>query len=110
MGVTQSTMAITFTAEEKQLLKCSIFDQNIDPKNLDDASLPTDIHLVEYEVEGTLYVDSVRAYKMSDIFDAYHDKLSAIGGKVNSITNGYGRIKPKLFGYVAPSSKGWSVR
>lgn len=106
MGVTQSTMAITFTAEEKQLLKCNIFDQNIDPKNLDDASLPTDIHLVEYEVEGTLYVDSVRAYKMSDIFDAYHDKLSAIGGKVNSITNGYGRIKPKLFGYVAPSSKG----
>ena len=54
-------MAITFTAEEKQLLKCNIFDQNIDPKSMDDASLPTDIHLVEYEVEGTLYVDSVRA-------------------------------------------------
>ena len=97
-------MAIQFTAEEKQLLKCNIFDQNIDPKALDDASLPTDIHLVEYEVEGTLYVDSVRAYKMSDIFDAYYDKVSSLKGKVISITNGYGRIKPKLFGYVAPSS------
>ena len=37
--------------------------------------LPTDIHLVEYEVEGKLYVDAIRAYKMSDIFDGYYDKL-----------------------------------
>ena len=90
-------MAITFTSEEKQLLKCNIFDQNIDPTNLDERNLPTDIHLVEYEVDGTLYVDSVRAYKKVDIFDAYHDTVSVLGGKVISITNGYGRIKPKLF-------------
>jgi hypothetical protein len=90
-------MAISFTTEEKHLLKCNIFDQNIDPQNLDEPNLPTDIHLVEYEIDGTLYVDSVRAYKKVDIFDPYYDKLSAIGGKLISITNGYGRIKPKLF-------------
>ena len=96
-------MTLTFTAEEKRLLKCNIFDQNIDPNNLDEPNLPTDIHLVEYEVNGTLYVDSVRAYKKVDIFDAYHDKLSALGGKVISITSGYGRIKPKLFTGKAPA-------
>ena len=96
-------MTLTFTAEEKRLLKCNIFDQNIDPKNLEEPNLPTDIHLVEYEVEGTLYVDSVRAYKKADIFDAYHDKLKVLGGKVISITNGYGRVKPKLFSGKGPA-------
>ena len=90
-------MTLTFTADEKRLLKCNIFDQNIDPNNLGEPNLPTDIHLVEYEVDGTLYVDSVRAYKKVDIFDAYYDKLSAVGGKMISITSGFGRIKPKLF-------------
>ena len=90
-------MTITFTTDEKRLLKCNIFDQNIDPTNLDEPNLPTDIHLVEYEVDGTLYVDSVRAYKKVDIFDAYYTKLQAVGGKMISITSGFGRIKPKLF-------------
>ena len=96
-------MAISFTSEEKRLLKCNIFDQNIDPQNLDEPNLPTDIHLVEYEIDGTLYVDSVRAYKKVDIFDPYYDKLSAIGGKLISITNGYGRVKPKLFSGRGPA-------
>ena len=55
--------------------------------------LPTDIHLVEYEVEGTLYVDSVRAYKKVDIFDAYYDKLT-VGGTLLSITNGSAESNP----------------
>ena len=96
-------MTLTFTAEEKRLLKCNIFDQNIDPKNLDEANLPTDIHLVEYTIGEDLYVDSVRAYKKVDIFDAYHDKLRPLGGKVVSITNGYGRVKPKLFSGRGPA-------
>ena len=90
-------MAITFTADEKQLLRFKVFDQNIVKANMVDSELPTDIHLVEYEVDGTLYVDMARAYKMVDIFDPYYDKLSAIGGTLISITNGYGKIKPKLF-------------
>ena len=95
-------MTLTFTAEEKRLLKCNIFDQGIDPKAIDESSLPTDIHLVEYTIGDTLYVDMVRAYKAVDIFDAYYDKL--VGkGELLSITNGYGRIKPKLFTGKGPA-------
>ena len=96
-------MAITFTTEEKQLLKFTVFDQNVNTADMVDSELPTDIHLVEYEVGDVLYVDMVRAYKMVDIFDVYYDKISAVGGVLNSITNGYGRIKPKLFNGKGPA-------
>lgn len=96
-------MAITFTKDEKQLLKFKVFDQNVDPKGINDSDLPTDIHLVEYEVDGTLYVDMARAYKMVDIFDAYYDKVSSLGGTLLSITNGYGKVKPKLFNGPTPA-------
>ena len=63
----------------------------------DTKTLPTDIHLIEYDVDGQTKIDAVRAFKMSDIFDAYYD----LGIKnVHSITSGYGSIKPKL--YTAP--------
>ena len=90
-------MSVDFTPEEKNLLKCNIFKQNVNPNELDESSLPTDIHLVEYEVDGKLYVDSVRAYKAVDIFDPYYDKVTALGGKLISISSGYGKIKPNLF-------------
>ena len=96
-------MALTFTAEEKQLLKFTVFDLNVNPADMDESSLPTDIHLVEYEVGETLYVDMVRAYKKVDIFDTYYDKLNAIGGTLLAITNGFGRIKPKLFNGKGPA-------
>ena len=41
-------MAITFTAEEKQLLKFKVFDQNVQKSEMVHSELPTDIHLVEY--------------------------------------------------------------
>jgi len=63
----------------------------------DNKNLPTDVHLVEYTVGGETYYDAPRAYKTVDIFDAYYDKLTPIGGKVVSIRNGYGNIKPKLW-------------
>ena len=40
---------------------------------------------------------TVRCYKKVPIFDVYYDKLKPLGGKIISITNGYGKIKPKLF-------------
>jgi len=58
-----------------------------------DADLPSDVHLVRYEEDFRVEVDAVRAYKKADIFDAYHD----LGKNVMEITNGYGRIKPKLY-------------
>ena len=60
------------------------------------SELPTDTHLVTYvtdEYMKTFGKDAVRAYKMSDIFDAYHDANL----KVTAIQNGFGTIKPKLF-------------
>ena len=99
-------MTLSFTTEEKRFHKCNIFDQNVNPKQLDESNLPTDIHLVEYTIDGTLYVDSVRAYKAVDIFDPYYDKLKEVGGELISITNGYGRIKPKLFSGEAPAAEG----
>jgi len=58
------------------------------------ADLPTDTHLVSYRTaEGATGADAVRAYKMADLFDYYHD----VGYEVLAITNGFGNIKPKLF-------------
>ncbi len=97
-------MTLTFTAEEKQLLKCSIFDQNIDRENFDDKGLPTDIHLVEYTIGDVLYVDVVRAYKVVDIFDPYYDKLKTLGGELISITNGYGNLRPNMYQGDTPAN------
>ena len=96
-------MTITFTAEENAAAKITVFEQNVDRDNFDDRELPTDIHLVEYEIDGTLYVDSVRAYKTVDIFDFYYDRVSAKGGAIISITNGFGRIKPKPYTGKGPA-------
>ena len=68
------------------------------------SELPTDIHLVEYVKGNDLFLDAVRAYKMSEIFDYYYDSLNeaAQAGaitnfEIRSITSGYGNIKPKNF-------------
>lgn len=68
------------------------------------SELPTDIHLVEYIKNNNLFLDAVRAYKMSEIFDYYYDSLNEaaqVGAITNfeilSITSGYGQIKPKLY-------------
>ena len=64
-----------------------------DIKN-DTKNLPTDVHAITYVEEGVTKVDAVRAYKMSDIFDAYWD----LGIKhIKSIVSGFGNIKPKLY-------------
>ena len=59
----------------------------------EDSNLPTDTHVVTYEVEGETKLDAVRSYKMSDIFDGYYDR----GLTVKSIKAGYGKVKPNLW-------------
>ena len=66
-----------------------------------DADLPSDTHLCHYSINGIEYVTGIRAFKMSDIFDGLYD----LGATVYEITQGYGRIKPKLFGYEPPAEK-----
>lgn len=58
-----------------------------------DKQLPTDLHLVEYTLDGEFQADGVRAHTMVDIFDFYYDN----GAKITRIKSGFGTIKPKLF-------------
>ena len=105
-------MLINWTDEERAQAtrqEVSIFMLNTTPENIEemDRELPTDIHLVKMVCGDEVCYDAVRAYKSSDIFDVYYDKLKLEDQdiKVVAITNGYGRIKPKLYGYQAPESK-----
>ena len=88
---------IEFSAADK--IKIQVVEQEIAPDTFDDSQLPTDIHIVTYTYEGKELFDVVRAYTMVDIFDAYFDKLGN-KGRVTRIRNGYGKIKPKLFGKI----------
>ena len=61
-----------------------------------EAFLPTDVHLVRWAKKSwkkKSAISAVRAYKMVDIFDQFHDQ----GYVVLEIVQGYGRIKPKLY-------------
>lgn len=83
-----------------------IFMENVTREEIRElnSELPTDIHLIEFTRGQELFVDAVRAYKKSDIFDTYYDKLNAEARQglisnfeIHSISNGYGAIKPKLY-------------
>ena len=88
---------VTFSG--KQLSKCQLMDQNIDPANFNDKNLPSDVHLIHYTLDGHKFVVAIRAYTMVDIFDAYHEALGS-KGEVNRIQAGFGHIKPNLFGKI----------
>ena len=101
-------MAIQWTDNEREYHKkreVNILQQNVQAVDLDQRNLPTDVHMVEYELNGEKYSDAVRAGKMSEIFDIYYDKLKG-EGQVTSITSGYGTIKPKLWNPNPPAKKG----
>lgn len=83
-----------------------VFMENVTREEIKElnSELPTDIHLIEFTRGQDLFVDAVRAYKKSDIFDTYYDKLNAEARQglisnfeIHSISNGYGAIKPKLY-------------
>ncbi len=96
-------MNLEFSNETRRCMQCKIVEQDIDPSNINNAELPTDIHLVIFKCNGSLVHDLVRAFKMSDIFDAYHDTLRPMNGEVVSIKSGYGKILPRMFGAPAPT-------
>mgnify|MGYP000352993835 CR=1 FL=1 len=82
------------------MTKTKLFEENIDITKFDDSKLPTDIHIVAFKNEqGAVQHDAVRAYTMVDIFDEYYDKLKG-KGEIVSITSGYGRIRPNMFGQI----------
>ena len=91
---------IEFTTEELKKMKCQVMDQAICPDTFNDSELPTDVHIVTYKIGDEVIFDVVRAYTMTDIFDAYYDRIAG-KGEILSIKNGYGKIKPKLYGKIS---------
>ena len=82
------------------LKKIQILSQNIAVSELNDKELPSDTHIIEYRIGNKVFTDAVRAYTMVDIFDAYFDKLLKVNGEITRIKNGFGNIKPKLYGKI----------
>ena len=61
-----------------------------------DADLPSDTHLVRFRKPSwkkKTQISAVKAFRMVDIFDQFHDQ----GLEVLEISQGYGRVKPKLW-------------
>ena len=83
-------------------MKCQVMEQAIAfcPDTFNDSELPSDVHIVTYKVDGEIIFDVVRAYTMVDIFDPYYDRLQG-KGEIISIKNGYGKIRPNLYGKIA---------
>jgi hypothetical protein len=97
-------MALEFTS--KELNKIQVLTPGIDLDDFDHKGLPSDTHIVKYELEnGTIY-DAVRAYTKVDIFDTYHDKLKPLKGKVLDIRSGYGNVRPNMYGKIKTNDEG----
>ena len=72
-------------------------DTTVEEVDARQRELPTDLHMVKYEIEGKIYYDAVRCKKRVDIFDIYYDRLKELKGKVLDISFGHGTIRPNLW-------------
>jgi len=79
--------------------KIQVVETGICPDTFDDSELPSDVHIITFTKDGERQFDAVRAYTKVDIFDEYYDKLGK-ENPIHSITSGYGRIKPLLYGKI----------
>tara|TARA_B100001996_G_scaffold202620_1_gene155156 strand:- start:203 stop:541 length:339 start_codon:yes stop_codon:yes gene_type:complete len=94
--------------EEKQEEKfkasdysCEILLERTTSDKANNKKFPTDAYNVTYSVDGKDFLDVTRSYKMSNIFDMYHDRY----GNVKSIDYGQGSISPNRWGYKEPPRK-----
>ena len=95
---------LDFTKQE--LSKIQVHTSGVDPDNFDHKGLPTDIHLVKYQLNNGIIYDAVRGYTKVDIFDAYHDRLKPQKGEVLDIRSGYGNVRPNLYGKIKTNDEG----
>ena len=56
-------MTLEFTA--KELNRIQILDQEIDPETFDHKGLPSDTHIVMYQIEGKLLYDETRSISLT---------------------------------------------
>lgn len=73
-----------------------LFKEKIKLEDLDDNSLPTDVHYVRYRKPSWTKKENVsafRAYRKVDIFNHLHDQ----GFVVLEIRSGFGAVRPNLY-------------
>jgi hypothetical protein len=95
-----------WTLEEKKDLTtqygCELIFERATLEQVKDESLPSDVYIIIYEVDGKTYTDLCRGSRVR-IFDLYYDKFGK--GVVKKIDFGYGTMNPKLWGYKQPVKK-----
>lgn len=98
-------------AESKQFISnvlpkdygCEILLQNTTIEIANNPNFPNTAYLVWYIVDGVEQIDLTMCNKKVDLFDFYYDKYGP--GSIQKIDWGYGRVNPKLWGYVKKEKK-----
>lgn len=95
----------SWTPAEKENCKtrygCDILIENGSYVEVCTKDVPNDAHIVKYIVDNKICFDLTRGTK-TRLFDMYWDKFRE---NVKSISWGYGRISPKMWGYKSPEKK-----
>ena len=95
-----------WSKEEKEKLGteygCTIIVEDGSSEDVSTKKAPTDAYIIKYLHEDKIHFDLTRGSKIT-LFDMYWDKFK---GNLKSIGYGNGTIKPNLWGYQAPKSKG----
>ena len=81
---------------------CDIVVEDGSSEDVSTKNAPTDAYIIKYLYEDKIHFDLTRGTKIT-LFDMYWDKFK---GDLKSIGYGNGTIKPNLWGYQAPKSKG----
>ena len=81
---------------------CDIVVEDGSSEDVSTKNAPTDAYIIKYLYEDKIHFDLTRGTKIT-LFDMYWDKFK---GGLKSIDYGNGSIKPNLWGYQAPKSKG----
>lgn len=91
-----------WTSEEKNNIPpeygCEIILENTSVDAAKNPSFPNDAYLIWYKVDGKIRIDLCRTKNQSSLFDMYYDKFGP--NSIQKIDWGYGRVNPKLWGYV----------
>ncbi len=94
-----------WTSAERETCKsrygCEIMIENGSYDDVCTKEAPNDAYIIEYVVDNKICFDLTRGTKIR-LFDMYWDKFRE---NLQSMSFGYGRINPKLWGYKSPEKK-----
>ena len=97
-----SSMNFNLTDADKKLLRSKydvvVFSHDCDPKTINKKDWPYNAVLVVYEIDDEVHYDHACGPKNVKVFDAYHDILKPVGGKILTMETMYGLVNPKQWG------------